>query len=541
MQNFMKLKSVSSKVRFYCSQTVQATTSNEIKSTRKSDEINENNETDLKVIKNNETPRVKRQIPSDEESINFTNILSGLLREKKLKRAARKIEHFVTQYKPNKIHFNQILRYYSIIRDEETATKIFKIMEKNTGRDAYTYNIMLGLYGKIGDIEKAVEIFGEMEENHLVGVESFNNMFNVLAENEKYNEALNLYQRILEESLPNKKTFTMLINMYSTLLEKESKPALFQDALQILDYIQKQRIEYDLPLYNCVLKLFATFHGVRGDTNEVLNIYREMLQKGIKPDVKTFHSLFEMYCTLYNETGIASTWKAMEDHKIKPTTQTFTILVRMFAKKHQLEKMGNLLSKMETYNLTPDLALYTLVIKTYIDCKQLSLATREIHKMQKNKVIPTLFLYSLVVKFSSLIGSPSKTLFLFREMKTHNRLPKIDLYNSILKMCLKQQNTKDSFFFKEMGKLYDEIKAPESNTVPNQETIEIMAKVYTSLMDVEALGILMNDCTKYQISPTKETVKLIFDLNEENKDLTDDGKERIVLLKKLCKSLVSAH
>jgi pentatricopeptide repeat protein len=287
--------------------------------------------------------------------------------------------------------------------------------------------------------------------------------------------------------------------------------------------------------------LFATFHGVRGDTNEVLEIYREMLQRGIKPDEKTFHSLFDMYSTLYNETGIASTWKAMEDHKIKPTTQTFTILIRMYAKKHQLEKVGNLMSKLELFNLTPDMALYTLVIKTYIDCKQLTLATREIHKMQKNKIIPTLFLYSLVVKFSSLIGSPSKTLFLFREMKAHNRLPQIDLYNSILTMCMKQQNTKDSFFFKEMGKLYDEIKAPDSNTIPNQDTIEIMAKVHASLMDVEALGVLMNDCIKYQIPPTKDTVKIIFELNEVGKDLTDDGKERIILLKKLCKSLIAAY
>jgi pentatricopeptide repeat protein len=487
------------------------------------------------------SPKVKRQIPSDEEAINFTNILSGLLRERKLTRAARKIEQFVAQYKPNKIHFNQILRYYSLIRDEETATKIFTIMEKNTGRDAYTYNIMLGLYGKIGNIERAIEIFQDMEEKDLLSIEAYNNLLNVLAENEKYPEAINLYNRIVEESAPNRKTFTMIINMHSTLLEQDSKPAIFQDALCILEYIQKHQIEYDLPLYNCVLKLFATFHGVRGDTNEVLNIYREMLQKGIKPDEKTFHSLFEMYSTLYNETGIASTWKAMEDHKIKPTTQTFTILVRMYAKKHQLEKVGNLLSKMELYNLTPDLALYTLVIKTYIDCKQLSLATREIHKMQKNKIIPTLFLYSLVVKFSSLIGSPAKTLFLFREMKAHNRLPQIDLYNSILTMCSKQQNTKDSFFFKEMGKLYEEIKAPDSNTIPNQDTIEIMVKVYASLMDMEKLGILMSDCTKYQIPPTKGTVKIIFELNEDNKDLTEDGKERIGILKKLCKSLVSSY
>jgi pentatricopeptide repeat protein len=512
-------------VRFYCATptVVQAT--------------NESDTTTNKTEK-----RVKRQIPSDEEAINFTNILSSLLREKKLKRAAKKIENFVTLYRPNKIHFNQILRYYSLIRDEETATRIFKVMEKDTGRDAYTYNIMLGLYGKIGNTEKAVEIFEEMQQNDLLGIEAYNNLLNILAENEKYEEAFALYNRIIDESEPNKKTFTMIINMHSILLEKDSKPAIFQEALRILDYIQlNKRIVYDLPLYNCVLKLFATFHGVRGDTNEVLNIYREMLQKGIKPDEKTFHSLFEMYCTLYNETGIASTWKAMEDHKIKPTTQTFTIIIRMYAKKHQLEKVGNLMSKLEHFNLTPDMALYTLVIKIYIDCKQLTLATREIHKMQKNKIIPTLFLYSLVVKFSSLIGSPSKTLFLFREMKAHNRLPQIDLYNSILTMCMKQQNTKDSFFFKEMGKLYEEIKAPDSNTIPNQDTIEIMAKVYASTMDVESLGVLLNDCIKYQIPPTKDTVKIIFELNEEGKDLTDDGKERIVLLKKLCKSLIAAY
>jgi hypothetical protein len=38
--------------------------------------------------------------------------------------AGKKIEQFVTEYQPNKIHYNQILRYYSLQRDEESALKV---------------------------------------------------------------------------------------------------------------------------------------------------------------------------------------------------------------------------------------------------------------------------------------------------------------------------------------------------------------------------------------------------------------------------------
>jgi hypothetical protein len=51
--------------------------------------------------------------------------------------------------------------------------------------------------------------------------------------------------------------------------------------------------------------------------------------------------------------------------------------------------------------------------------------------MQLQNITPTVYLYSLVIKLSSFVGSPAKTLALFREMKEHGRLPKIDLYNAV--------------------------------------------------------------------------------------------------------------
>jgi hypothetical protein len=39
---------------------------------------------------------------------------------------------------------------------------------------------------------------------------------------------------------------------------------VFEGGLSLLDEMKDYGIKYDLPLYNCVMKLFASYHGVRG-------------------------------------------------------------------------------------------------------------------------------------------------------------------------------------------------------------------------------------------------------------------------------------
>lgn len=489
--------------------------------------------TEVKEPAQGERQRV-RPHPTLEVSINFTNILTALLKERKLWRAGKKIEQFVTEYQPNKIHYNQILRYYSMQRDEESALKVFSVMEEETGRDVYSYNIMMTLYGKTGNLEKAKQIFSEMDALGFLTIECYNNLLNVLAENSSYSEAKDLYNRIKQDSLPNAKTFTMLINMHSTQLETQVSKQVFEQGLSLLDDIRDYGIAYDLPLYNCVMKLFASYHGVRGETNEVINIFREMKSKGIVPDVKTFNVFFEMYCALKDETGVTSSWKAMENHNVRPTVQTFTIIIKMFAARRHLEKMHQFMASMSRYNLKPDDRLYTIVIKAYVDCKQLNMATKEIHKMQLQNLVPTVYLYSLVIKLSSFVGSPAKTLSLFREMKEHGRLPKIDLYNAILTMCMKQQNNKDfAHIFSQCTKIYSDLKDPAADSAPNKDTIDIMIKVYASSFDITGLFGVVNDCLKYQLRPYGETINVIEDLDTST--LNNEAKEQVDLLRELCK------
>ncbi|KAK1408808.1 hypothetical protein QVD17_40874 [Tagetes erecta] len=220
-----------------------------------------------------------------------------------------------------------------------------QVFDKMKTRDVPTWNSLIAGYARNGDMQGAATLFDEMPVKNVI---SWTAMISGYSQNGKYGDSLKLFTEMekVKDLRPNEVTITSVLpacaglgalevgqrieryaraqgylkNLFvcNALLEMYAKCGRIDQSMAIFEEIDARR---NLCSWNTMIMGLA----VHGKSNEALQLFDQMLSKGMTPDDVTF---------------VGAILACSHGGKVKKGREVFELMENRFAITHKLEHYG---------------------------------------------------------------------------------------------------------------------------------------------------------------------------------------------------------
>ncbi|KAJ4716309.1 Pentatricopeptide repeat-containing protein [Melia azedarach] len=227
-------------------------------------------------------------------------------------------------------------------------------------------NAVVDMYAKLGVIDSARAVFEELPVKDVI---SWNTLITGYAQNGLSSEAIEVYQLMEEcsEIIPNQGTWVSIIPAYSHV-------GALQQGMKIHGRVIKNCLYLDIFVGTCLIDMYGkcgriddamylfyqvprkspvpwnaiiSCHGVHGHGSKALNLFREMLHEGVKPDHVTFVSLLSACSHSGLVTEGQQCFHVMQkEYGIKPNLKHYGCVVDLFGRAGHLEMAYDFIKSM---------------------------------------------------------------------------------------------------------------------------------------------------------------------------------------------------
>ncbi|XVE70076.1 hypothetical protein DITRI_Ditri10aG0042800 [Diplodiscus trichospermus] len=232
--------------------------------------------------------------------------------------------------------------------------------------DEVCHNVLSNALCKVGKVEEAVELLDEM-----IG---------------KLEDALNLFEEMKE------KGHNPDIVSYSVLAGGLARNGLVREAINLLSYVESQGLKHNTVIHNMIIKglciggkvkeaeafldslaekcfenyaaLMYTHRCILSGRKfekgqEALDLFNNMKERGIKPDVITYTVLLKRHTERNLRTDnlqdAIRIFDEMIDTGMEPDNVTYTALISGYFKRGNVEKAVTLVNEMSSRGIQPDI------------------------------------------------------------------------------------------------------------------------------------------------------------------------------------------
>ncbi|WCJ23144.1 Tetratricopeptide repeat (TPR)-like superfamily protein [Euphorbia peplus] len=236
-------------------------------------------------------------------------------------------------------------------------------------------NAMVDMYTKIGETDTARSVFERLPVKDVI---SWNTLITGYAQNGLANEAIEAFNMMetCEEVKPNQGTWVSILPAYSHV-------GALRKGMRIHGHVIKNSLYLNVFVATCLVDLYgkcgklddalSLFYelpredsvpwnaiiacvGVHGHGAKALELYREMIAEGVKPDHVTFVSLL----SACSHSGLVSDGQwcfnmMQEEHGIKPTLKHYGCMVDLYGRAGNLEMAYNFIKDMP---MQPDASMW---------------------------------------------------------------------------------------------------------------------------------------------------------------------------------------
>lgn len=236
-------------------------------------------------------------------------------------------------------------------------------------------NAVVDMYAKLGAINSARNVFERLPTKDVI---SWNTLITGYAQNGLASEAIEVYNTMeeCEEIIPNQGTWVSVLPAYSHL-------GSLRQGMKIHGRVIKNNLHMDVYVATCLIDLYGkcgrldgamslfyqvprensvpwnaiiSCHGLHGHGEKALELFREMLEKAVKPDHVTFVSLL----SACSHSGLVDVGKhyfhvMQEEYGIKPTYKHYGCMVDLLGRAGHLEMAYDLIKSMP---VKPDASIW---------------------------------------------------------------------------------------------------------------------------------------------------------------------------------------
>ncbi|KAL4570022.1 hypothetical protein LXL04_025671 [Taraxacum kok-saghyz] len=358
-------------------------------------------------------------------------------------------------------HYTTLIKGYSLKKDPKNALNIFNEMNQNGLKpDTITFNMLLDGFSKCGNFQKTMSLYSNMLSQGLKPTKATNNVIiEGLFKCGKVKEAELFFNNLDRKSLND---HVSMMNAYCDINNVHKAYELFRTlSNQEKEGFLSRKGYYCQKLFSCLCekgeseKAFTLFKILKsengpskamysklklafclaGNMEMAMRVFKDMISRGIPPDVISYTILLDGYCRLNHLKKAKDLFKLMINHGIQPDVVTYTVLFQgdFKARNKQRVLTGDLT---EIQEFVPDVIWYTVWMDDCCKSGNLEGAICIFREMIGRGVRPDSVAYTCIIRGLYFQGFVKDAQLLYDEMVFEGVPPNANTM-AVLKMIKK--------------------------------------------------------------------------------------------------------
>ncbi|XP_058106457.1 pentatricopeptide repeat-containing protein At3g22470, mitochondrial-like [Magnolia sinica] len=193
-----------------------------------------------------------------------------------------------------------------------------------------------------------------------------------------------------------------------------------------------RRVRVNVGLTLWFIPRSSTVYAKMGSQRRPLNLFLEMVGKGIRPNVFTYSSLIHGLCNLGQWKEAMILFEEMLDGGISPDVTTFSILVNALCKEGMIKEAHGLLELMTQRGEEPNVITYNALMNGYCFTNQMDAALKIFDNMVSKGHKPSVVTYNILIDGYCKNQMVDEAMQLFREMPCKGLEPNVVNYSTLI-------------------------------------------------------------------------------------------------------------
>ncbi|KAF9610894.1 hypothetical protein IFM89_025428 [Coptis chinensis] len=264
-----------------------------------------------------------------------------------------------------------------------------------------------------------------------------------------------------------------------------------ETAILTLQYFQKRigKVTKEVILYNVTLKVVKKCRNF--DKAEFL--FREMLEKGVKPDNITFTTIISCARMCNLPVKAVELFEKMGNYGCKPDDVTYSAMIDAYGRAGNVEMALSLYDRARTEKWRVDLVTFSTLIKIYGVAGNFDGALNVYEEMKALGVKPNLVIYNTLLDAMGRAKRPWQAKTVYREMTKSGLEPSSSTYAALLRAYCRSRYGEDALH------VYREMK---------EKGVELNVVLYNSMLAMCAdIGYVDDSIEIYNDMKKSETSK----------------------------------
>lgn len=335
--------------------------------------------------------------------------------------------------------FNSLIRSYGDAGLYQESVKVFHLM-KSTGvsPSTITFNNLFLILLKRGRVSMVFELYNEMLKTF--GAKPDLYTFNVLIRgfcmNSKVDEAFRMFKEMEKfECKPDLIT-------YNTIVDGLCRAGKVKVAQNVVNGLLKkgEDLRPNIVTYTTLIRGYCE----KQEINEALDVFREMVGRGIKSNEITCNTIIQGLCESQKFDTVKEILAEFqrEGGGFVPDTFTFNTLMNAHCNRENLSEALNVFEKMKVLNVQKDSATYSVLIRALCQKGNFDKAEELLDDLfeqeillRENNCTPLAAAYNPIFKYLCTNGKTKKANRIFRQLMKRGVQDPLAFETLILGQC----------------------------------------------------------------------------------------------------------
>lgn len=308
------------------------------------------------------------------KEIIFCNVISFYGRARLHERALQVFDE-MTEFRVERTvkSYNSLLNVLLRCRNFDKMKEVFENMEKETGPDACSYNVLINGCVMSGRMEVAWNVFGKMLKRGLNPTTvTFGTLVHGLCLDSRLEEALKLKEDMM-------KVYNLRPggHIYASLIKALCGVGDWSKVVRLKQEMVNDKIELDSGIYASLISgLFKV-----GRKEEVPGLLEEMRENGCKMDTLIYNTMIKGSCNEKDFNGAFRMLDEMREKGCVADVVSYNIILGGLSKEEKWREAKDLFDDMPRRGCAPDVTSYRIIFDVFCDGKQFDEATLILDEM----------------------------------------------------------------------------------------------------------------------------------------------------------------
>nr|GEZ81137.1 hypothetical protein [Tanacetum cinerariifolium] len=309
------------------------------------------------------------------------------------------------------------------LRDYKTVWALVERMRKRRlGPNPKTFAIITERYVSAGKPDKAVRVFLSMHEYGCQqDLSSFNMFLDVLCKSRRVEMAYNLFKVLKRRFRADTISYNIIANGFC-LIKRTPR------ALEVFREMVESGLEPTLKTYNVILNGYFK----AGQMKEAWKFFLEMKRRKCEMDVVTYTTVVHGFGVAGEIQKARQVFEEMIGVGILPSVATYNAFIQVLCKKDNVENAVVVFEGMLKKGYTPNSTTYNVVIRGLCHVGKMDKALEYLDRMKHDECEPNVQTYNVIIRYYCDEGEIEKSLDIFKRMGTGECLPNLDSYNILI-------------------------------------------------------------------------------------------------------------